>query len=111
MQEARPHSREGGLLSFFERHPVPRKRHYFHMASHNQARGDRASRLAPIRRGAEDAKHAIEDVLYRMAERYGLPSKAAEKAASRHLDEMLDDMIREAEDEGKRPARTIKHRH
>jgi len=46
-----------------------------------------------------------------MAERYGLPAKAAERAASRHLDEMLDDMIREAEDEGKRPARTIKHRH
>jgi len=46
-----------------------------------------------------------------MAERYGLPSKAAEKAASRHLDEMLDDMIREAELEGNRPARTIKHCH
>ena len=81
------------------------------MASHNQPRGNRDSRLAPIRRGAEDAKHAIEDVLYRMAERYGLPSKAAEKAASRHLDEMLDDMIREAELEGNRPPRTIKHCH
>jgi hypothetical protein len=41
-----------------------------------------------------------------MAERYGLPSKAAERAAGRHLDEMLDDMIREAEHEGK-----LKHRH
>ena len=79
------------------------------MASHNQPRGNRDSRLAPIRRGAEDAKHAIEDVLYRMAERYGLPAKAAERAASRHLDEMLDDMIREAEHDGKRPARTLKY--
>ena len=76
------------------------------MASHNQPRGDRAPRLAPIRRGAENAKHDIEDILYRMAERYGLPSKAAERAAGRHLDEMLDDMIREAEHEGK-----LKHRH
>jgi len=81
------------------------------MASHNQPRGDHASRPGPVRRGAQNAKHDIEDVLYRMAERYGLPSIAAERAARRHLDEMLDDMLREAEHEGKRPARTLKHRH
>jgi hypothetical protein len=80
------------------------------MASDNHMRArNRGGKLTAIERGALNAKNDIQDVLYRMAERHGLSTKAADRALHRHLDELLDDMLREAERE--RRARATKDRH
>jgi hypothetical protein len=80
------------------------------MASHDQTRArNRGAGLTPIERGALSAKNDIQDVLYRMAERHGFSTKAADRALRRHLDELLHDMIHEAEQE--RRVRSPRDRH
>jgi hypothetical protein len=74
------------------------------MASHDQPRGSRRSKLSPIERNALNAKQDIQDAIFRMAERSGFPAKAAQRALKRHLDEMVDDIISEVERERSRKA-------
>ena len=51
---------------------------------------------ASLTHQVDEARNDIQDVLYRVAERAGLPTKAADHAVRRYVDDMIDDMLEQA---------------